>query len=77
MFRIQKLSAFVSVDKDNEDGVCGCLMPDGKWMPLVCADEARLKSLIPIAKQIAKISGQKIKLVEFIHRREIEEISGD
>jgi hypothetical protein len=46
---------FVSVDNEGNEGVCGApLMGPGTLVPLIAADEARLKSLIPVAQQMAQ-----------------------
>lgn len=65
--------AFVSEDGEGE-GICGFLMPDGKWMPLVGADMKRVEQLRPIAKDIAEQSGKTIRLLHFSTRRELEVI---
>jgi hypothetical protein len=65
--------AFVAVEDDGE-GICGFLMPDGKWVPLVGADMERIDALRPIAKEIAEQSGKTIRLIHFSTRRELEVI---
>lgn len=71
-FKIQSLWAFVSVDpKDGEEGVVASLGKEG-WRPMVGADEARVKSLWPLALDIEKKSGVPVKLLRFTSREEIE-----
>lgn len=72
-FRIKTIHAFISIDQDDEEGVIGQLMPDGTWMPLICADEERLLSIRPMAEKIAQ-TGIKVKLVRFTQREDVEEI---
>lgn len=75
MPKVSELFAFVAEEKDADDeGIVGMLLPTGMWMPLVGADMARVDSLRPIAKHIAKTSGQKIKLLRFSVREELETI---
>lgn len=45
-----------------------------EWIPLVGADMARADSLKPIAKEMARKFGLKIKLIKFTARTEIETI---
>jgi hypothetical protein len=73
---ITSLWAFLSVDEHGDEGLCGHHMPDLGWVALVGADEARVRSLRPIAKLIAARSGMKVKLVQFAARKEIEIFDG-
>jgi len=54
-FKITELWAFVSKDKDGEEGVCGFHSKDGVFWPMVAADVARLKDYFPIAEDISKM----------------------
>jgi len=75
MPKIKTIYAFISIDKDSEDeGVVAALM-GGMWMPLVAADEDRVRSLKPIAQQIALATRKKIVLAKFSVREDIEEIT--
>lgn len=72
--KITEIFVFVSVDEGGE-GVVGMTMYiEGKetFMPFICADKARMESLKPFAKQIAKASGKTIKLIKFTNRKDIE-----
>lgn len=71
--RIDSIWAILSVDEHGE-GLCAFPMR-GVMLPLIAADEARLDSLRPIAKELAKLfEGKKLKLVKFTIREEIEVI---
>jgi len=75
LLKIEQVYVFVSVDKDGE-GIVGQtiqMMGAPVFMPFVCADKARMESLKPLAKKIAKESGKKIKLIRLSVREEIEE----
>jgi hypothetical protein len=75
--RIDQVWIFISVDATGE-GVCAApLMGSGSLVPLIAADEARLKSLIPIARQLARDSGKQIKLIKLSQRTELMAISPD
>jgi hypothetical protein len=57
-------------------GVCAVTV-DGLSMPLIAADEARMKSLIPAARNIARASGRQVKLIKLSQRTELMSISPD
>lgn len=71
---IETMYAFVATEADGSEGLCAFKAPDGSWMPMVGADEARLDSLRPIAKDIAARAGRSVRLVRFSHREELETI---
>ncbi len=64
-FKIKKIWAFIAEEEDGTEGVCGYEVSEGKWMPLIGADGARLESLLPIAKQIAIHTNRRMELREF------------
>jgi hypothetical protein len=75
--RIDEVWLFVSVDETGE-GVCGApLMGAGSLVPLIAADKARLKQLIPIARQVARASGKQVKLIKLSQRTELMTIAPD
>jgi hypothetical protein len=71
MPRIEKIWAFRSVDDDGDEGVCGFLA-NGKWMPVVAADEKRLEDLRMFAQELANVSGRTIRQVCFTVREDEE-----
>ena len=73
--RIDEVYMFVSVDETGE-GVCAAPIGDSV-MPLIAADEARLKNLIPIARHLSKLSGKTVKLIKLSQRTELMTISPD
>ena len=75
-FRILTLSAFVSINPDDdEEGVLGELV-NGVWMPFIGADPDRVASLRPRAEAIAKAAGRDVELVRFSVRESLEVIHG-
>jgi hypothetical protein len=74
MFRIQHVHAWVSVDADDEEGIIGFMGPDRQWMPMIAADEARLRQLRPFAERTAKATGRPVRLLRFTVREELETI---
>ena len=73
---IETIWAVLSVDEHGE-GICGAQI-HGRWMSLTTADEALLqKALIPAAREIANLTGKKLKLVKFTARQDIGNIIPD
>ena len=73
--KITEVYVFASVDSGGE-GVIGQTVHVGgreTFMPFVCADKTRMESLKPIAKQLARDQGIKIKLIRLSVREELEE----
>lgn len=68
--KITEIWAFLSVD-DGGEGIIGANI-DNTFMPFVCADLSRVKSLKPMALDIAKMGNKKVKLVKFSTREEID-----
>lgn len=74
MPRIEEMFAFVVEDKGPDDeGIVGMILP-GSVAPMVGTDMARVESLKPIARNIAKQLGKQIKLIRFSVREELETI---
>lgn len=72
---IKSIWAYVSVDENGEEGICGFNDPRTKqWMPMIAGDEYRLKSLRPFAHQIASVTKRKVKIVRFTNREDIGEV---
>lgn len=62
-FKITELWAFVADDEGGEGLVAEQL--NGLWMPYVCSDAARVKSLLDRARHIQNETGKKVKLMHF------------
>lgn len=63
-FKINSLTAYVSVLPDGDEGVMGKRMGN-VYMPLIGADEKRLKEYFPIAKKIADAEGCSFRVLRF------------
>lgn len=74
LLRVDRLYAFLSVDEDGNEGLCAAPL-NGMTMPLIAADRARMESLVPVAQELARLSGRKVRLVEFSTRTELCVIS--
>jgi hypothetical protein len=78
MPHIDQMWAFLSIDPEdgNEGVIAGPLMGPGSVVPLVAADEKRLASLEPVARQWATVFGRVVRLVKFSQREVIMEFGG-
>lgn len=77
MPRIDRIWAYLSRDAAGNEGVCAApIGPGGMCVPMIAADDARLKSLTPWAELLARETGLTIVLVEFATRAELREIKG-
>ena len=72
MLKIDEMFAFVAIEDDGE-GLCAFKSGD-HWLPMVGADMKRVEQLRPIAQDIARMTGQEIRLIKFTARHEIEAI---
>ncbi|MCP1761915.1 hypothetical protein [Bradyrhizobium japonicum] len=75
--RIDEVWLFVSSDEGGEGAAAAPMMGPGSLVPLIAADEGRLKSRIPIARYLAREAGMTIKLIKMTARTEIMEIGPD
>lgn len=75
-FRIGKVTAFVVVDEnDDAEGIIAFMDSTGLWHPMIGADEDRIRSLRPVAEDLARRSGaRELKLVQFDNRTVVETI---
>jgi hypothetical protein len=69
--RIESIYAALSID-DNGEGVCAAPMGGLGSVPLIAADRARLKSIMPIARHIARIFGKPVRIAKFTKREDVE-----
>lgn len=73
-FKIESISAWIGVDEDGEEGILG-ISSHGQMIPLIAADEVRLKDLRPFAEHIqANEPNKHIKLIRFSTRTEVEDL---
>lgn len=70
-FKITTVTAFVAIDpEDGDEGIIGFLSDSG-WMPMVCADEARIRQMLPIAEDLKAISGKDYRIIQFSIREDV------
>jgi hypothetical protein len=67
--RITEIYAFVSKDKEGNEGIMGATFNIGQMMPLIGADIERVESLIPIADKIKEITGMDYEIRYFVVKK--------
>lgn len=75
-FRITTLHAWTQVDDGDEEGIIATLGADGTdaWLPLIGADEDRIRSLRPVAEGVARATGRPVQLRRFDNGVIVDEI---
>ena len=71
--RIDHLHAYLSVDDDGSEGVIAWPMGN-TIMPLIAADDRRLKEITPLAKRLSELTGKHVRLVRFTKRKSSSQI---
>lgn len=69
--KITSIWAFISVDADGDEGLCAVPL-NGIMMPMIASDQERLEIMRKQAKELAKATNQKIKLIELTTRKEVK-----
>jgi len=70
--KINSITAFIATDDQGNEGIMGFKGDDG-WVPMIGADETRIISLLPIAKQMSKLVKMPFKIVQFTTMTDITE----
>ena len=73
LLRIDQIFVYASVDREGHEGVCAVTI-GGVSYPMIAADETRLKQLTPMAEDLAKRTGMRIRLLRFSTREEVRTI---
>lgn len=71
--QIDEMYAFIVIDDDGSEGIPATKKGDW-WFPLVGADMARVNSLRPVARELARKLGKSVELVRFTTREHLETI---
>jgi hypothetical protein len=75
---IQRIDQLWLVTYINEAGleiVAQAKLATGEYVPLIAADPARLESMMPAARGLAKASNLKMRLIKFTNRLDVEDIA--
>jgi hypothetical protein len=62
------------VDDAGREVVAQARLITGEYAPLIAADAARLESMMPAARGLARASNINMRLVKFTGRLDVEEI---
>ena len=57
--------------KDGDEGIMAFEGANGVMMPLVCADEARIESMLPFAEDIRAHTGCQYRIIQFSTREDV------
>jgi hypothetical protein len=72
--RIDQLWIVTYIDGAGREVVAQAKLATGDYAPLIAADAARLESMMPAARGIAKANNIKMRLVKFAGRLDVEDI---
>ena len=72
ILKIETITAFVGTDELGNEGLIGFKGPQG-WVPMVCADEDRVKQLFPIAETMSEVTGKSFRVIRFDSQTDVTE----
>jgi hypothetical protein len=72
--RINQLWLVTYINQTGLEVVAQAKLTTGDYAPLIAADLARLESMVPAARDLAKASHIKMRLIKLTNRVDIEEI---
>ncbi|MBR1156267.1 hypothetical protein [Bradyrhizobium sp. JYMT SZCCT0428] len=72
--RLDQLWLVTYVDDAGREVVAQAKLTTGDYAPLIAADAARLESMMPAARGLAKANNITMRLVKFTRRLDVEEI---
>ena len=73
---IDRVWMFISIDQNGNEGLLAAPYgPGGMLLPLIAADEGRLKGLTKWAELIARNYDGKVKLIEMSTRTELRDLT--
>jgi hypothetical protein len=73
--RITQLWLVTYINESGEEVVGQAKLTTGQYAPLIAADVARLESMVPAARDVAKAKNLKMRLIKFTNRLDIEDIT--
>ena len=72
--RINQLWLVTFIDDAGKEVVAQAKLASGDYAPLIAADPARLDSMMPAARKLAKTRNIKMRLIKLTNRLDIEDI---
>ena len=68
---IESITAYLSIDSHGSEGILCAEIRPAVIMPLIGADEERIKSLKSIAEDIKHLTGVDYRIVKFTNREQV------
>jgi hypothetical protein len=72
--RINQLWLVTYIDETGLEVVAQAKLTTGDYAPLIAADLARLESMVPAARDLAKANHIKMRLIKLTNRVDVEDI---
>jgi hypothetical protein len=72
--RINQLWLVTFINQAGEEVVVQAKLTSGDYAPLIAADPARLESMMPAARDLAKTRNIKMRLIKLTNRVDIEDV---
>jgi hypothetical protein len=72
--RINQLWLVTYLNETGEEVVAQAKLANGSYAPFIAADQARLESMMPAARGLAKANNIKMRLIKLTNRVDIEDI---
>jgi hypothetical protein len=72
--RINQLWLVTYINEAGLETVAQAKLVTGEYAPLIAADAARLESMMPAARGLAKANNLKMRLIKLSNRSDIEDI---
>jgi hypothetical protein len=72
--RINQLWLVTYIDEAGQELVAQAKASTGDYVPLIAADAARLESMMPAARGVAKANNLKMRVIKFTNRLDVDEI---
>ena len=73
--RINQLWLVTYINEAGQETVAQAKLVTGEYAPLIAADAARLESMMPGARGLAKANNLKMRLIKLANRSDIEDIA--
>ena len=70
--RINQLWLVTYINETGDEVVAQAKLANGTYAPFIAADQARLESMMPAARGLAKANNIKMRLIKFTNRVDIE-----
>ena len=73
--RLNQLWLVTYINETGEEVVAQAKLANGSYAPFIAADQARLESMMPAARGLAKANNIKMRLIKLTNRIDIENIA--